>query len=59
MHKWVTVQKLSEITGMPREGFYAHKKKGRLKQEIHWIKRHGRIFIHLENFYTWLEDTEE
>ncbi|MBV1905652.1 MAG: hypothetical protein KUG75_06215 [Pseudomonadales bacterium] len=59
MYKWVTIQKLSELTGISREGLYAHKKKGHLRQEIHWIKRHGRLFIHLENFFSWLENTGE
>ncbi len=58
MPRWVTVEKLVELTGLTREAIWAYKKKGKLRQEIHWVKKGRRLFIHVENFYQWLEGTE-
>lgn len=58
MGKWVTVEKLSELVGLSREAIWAMKKKGQLREGVHWIKKGRRLFIHLENFYRCLEGTE-
>ena len=58
MVKWTTVEKLAADTGLTREAIWAYKKKGYLKQGIHWTKRGRRMFINRENFDKWLEGTE-
>ncbi len=59
MPKWMTVEKLSALVGLTREAIYALKKKGKLRQNVHWIKKGRRLFIHVENFNKWLEGTRE
>ena len=55
---WVTVEKLSEHTGLTREAIWAYKKKGLIQRGKHWIKKGRRLFIDLHGFNQWLEDTE-
>ena len=60
MPKWVTIKKMAEITGWTVESIRANQKKGKLERNVHWIKAHGRIWIHVENFNEWISaGTEE
>lgn len=53
--KWATIEKCSEYVGLSKEAIRAHKKKGEWREQIHWMKRNGRIFINIENVQRWIE----
>lgn len=56
MMKWKTIDKVSEETGFSQEAIRALKKKGVLRQFIHWIKApNGRIVINSMEFERWIE----
>ena len=56
--RWVTVGELAELTGLTQEAIWAYKKRASFGRRYP-IKKGRRLFIHIENFYTWLENTEE
>ena len=56
--RWVTVQKLSEETGLTREAIWAYRKKGKIREGVHWVKKGRRLFIDLNGFNRWLEGIE-
>ena len=58
MNKYVTVEKLSEITGLSRHAIWAMKKKGKLRPGVHFVKHGRRMFINLENFNRCLEGSQ-
>ena len=48
----VTIDKFSELTGLTSEAIRQYKKKGQLREKIHWIKApNGRIFIKVKAAY--------
>ena len=52
---WKTIQKVSEETGMSEESLRALKKKGSLREKIHWVKSpNGRILINVPAFEKWM-----
>lgn len=52
---WKTIQKVSEETGMSEESLRALKKKGVLREKIHWVKApNGRILINIPAFEKWM-----
>nr|WP_102136245.1 MerR family transcriptional regulator [Marinobacterium profundum] len=52
---WKTIQKISEETGMSQESLRALKKKGVLREKIHWIKApNGRVLINIQALEKWL-----
>lgn len=58
MPRWVTVNKMAELTGLSVEAIRAYIKKGHLRLQVHWIKAsNGRTMIHVERFNEWLEGT--
>lgn len=52
--EWITVKKLSEITGETIEGIRAKIKKGKLVKGYHWVKKEGRIFINTVRYNEWI-----
>ncbi len=56
--KWKTLEKYSTDSGMTRESIRALKKKGKLRERIHWIKKNGRIFINEMEVDKWIESTQ-
>ena len=56
--RWVTVEKLSQETGLTREAIWAYRKKGQIVQGKHWVKKGRRLFIDMNGFNRWLEGTE-
>ncbi len=54
----MTVNKLSEMTGLSREAIWAYKKKGQIQEHVHWVKKGRRIFVDQIGFYKWLEGIE-
>ncbi|SEQ27620.1 MerR family transcriptional regulator [Nitrosomonas ureae] len=55
----VTIDKFSELTGLTSEAIRQYKKKGQLREKIHWIKApNGRIFIKVKAAYAWIEGKE-
>lgn len=57
MHpKWMTQKKIAETTGLTEEAIRSYKKKGLIREKVHFIKAaNGRIMIHYENFNRFLE----
>jgi len=54
--KWKTLDKFSQESGMTKESIRALKKKGILREKIHWIKaENGRIFINVVAVERWIE----
>jgi hypothetical protein len=52
---WKTIRKVSEETGMSEESLRALKKKGQLREKIHWIKSpNGRILLNIVALEKWL-----
>jgi len=56
--EWVTLAHASNLTGASKDALREHIKKGHFEQGIHWLKKKGRVYIHLGSFNQWLEDTE-
>jgi len=54
MH-WKTIDKTSQETGMSKESLRALKKKGKLREKLHWVKSpNGRIFFNLPALEKWI-----
>lgn len=52
--EWITVKKLSEITGETIEAIRAKIKKGKLREGYHWVNRERRIFINTVRYNEWI-----
>ncbi|OMH28121.1 hypothetical protein [Motiliproteus sp. MSK22-1] len=53
--KWKTLEKVSEESGLSKESLRALKKKGQLREKIHWVKSpNGRILLNIEAVEAWL-----
>ena len=53
--EWVTVKRLSELTGLSVEAIRAIKKKGLVLMDYHWQKKCGRIYFNTTRFNEWVE----
>jgi len=53
--EWVTIKKLSELTGLSVESIRANIKKGQFLIDYHWRKQCGRIYINTVRFNEWVE----
>jgi hypothetical protein len=54
MH-WKTIDKISSETGMTKESLRALKKKGQLREKLHWVKGpNGRIFFNISALEKWI-----
>jgi hypothetical protein len=53
--KWVTVEKCAELIGWSKDAINALRVKGKIRLDVHWTKRNGRIFICLPAFQDWIE----
>lgn len=53
--KWVTVEKCAELIGWSKDAINSLRVKGKIRMDIHWTKRNGRIFIDLVAFQKWIE----
>ena len=52
---WITLEKVSEQSGLTKESLRALKKKGILREKIHWIKApNGRIFLNVKAVENWV-----
>lgn len=51
---WMTIENLSELTGLTTEAIRAYKKKGKIRMDYHWRKHEGRILIHYGRFQEWM-----
>lgn len=52
---WKTIDKISEETGLSAESLRALKKRGILREKIHWVKApNGRIFLNLAAVENWI-----
>lgn len=52
---WKTIEKISEESGLSKESIRALKKKGMLREQVHWIKSpNGRILLNVTAFENWL-----
>lgn len=53
--QWKTIDKVSDESGLSKESLRALKKKGVLRERIHWIKApNGRILLNVAAFEKWL-----
>lgn len=52
---WVTLEKCCELVGWTKDQINSLRTKGKIRQEIHWIKRNGRIFINVPAIQRWIE----
>jgi hypothetical protein len=50
----VTVEKCAELVGWTKDAINALRVKGKIRINIHWIKRNGRIFIDMAAFQQWI-----
>ncbi len=50
----VTVDKCAELVGWTKDAINALRVKGKIRINIHWIKRNGRIFIDMAAFQHWI-----
>lgn len=53
--EWVTVKRLSELSGLSVEAIRANIKKGQFLINYHWRKQSGRIYINTTRFNEWVE----
>ena len=52
---WITIEKTSQETGMTKESLRALKKKGMLREKLHWVKGpNGRIFFNMSALEHWI-----
>lgn len=52
---WKTLNKVSEETGLTKEALRALKKKGKLREKLHWVKGpNGRIFFNIQQLEIWI-----
>jgi hypothetical protein len=52
--RWVTVEKCAELVGWSKDAINALRVKGKIRMDVHWIKRNGRIFIDMAAFQQWI-----
>jgi hypothetical protein len=52
---WVTLDKCCELVGWTKDQINSLRTKGKIRQDIHWIKRNGRIFINVPAIQRWIE----
>lgn len=52
---WVTLEKCCELIGWTKDQINALRTKGKIRQDIHWVKRNGRIFINVPAIQRWIE----
>lgn len=52
---WVTVDKCSELTGLTVNAINALRTRGKLRIDVHWVKRNGRVFINIPALQSWIE----
>jgi len=52
--RWVTLEKCAELVGWTKDAINALRVKGKIRMDVHWIKRNGRIFIDMAAFQQWL-----
>lgn len=54
--KWKTISKIAQDSGLSEESLRSLKKKGYLREKLHWKKApNGRIFINTIEFEKWIE----
>jgi hypothetical protein len=53
--RWVTLDKCAQLVGYSKDALNALRVKGKLRMDIHWRKREGRIFIDMHAFQNWIE----
>lgn len=52
---WVTVDKCAELTGLTVNAINALRTRGKLRIDVHWVKRNGRVFINIPALQSWIE----
>jgi hypothetical protein len=52
---WVSIDKCCELIGWTKDQVNSLRTKGKIRQEIHWIKREGRIYISIPAIQRWIE----
>ncbi len=56
---WITVKKMSELSGITIDAINSNRKKGYWREGIHWRKApNGRIFININAVEKWIEGIE-
>lgn len=53
--KWVTVERCAELVGLTKDAIDALRTKGKLRQNIHWKKWEGRVYINLQAYQNSIE----
>ena len=53
--KWVTVEKCAELVGLTKDAIDALRTKGKLRQNLHWKKWEGRVYINLQAYQNSIE----
>lgn len=53
--RWVTLDRCAQLVGYSKDALNALRTKGKLRMDIHWRKREGRIFIDMHAFQNWIE----
>lgn len=52
--RWVTVEKCAELVGWTKDAINSLRVKGKIRMDVHWTKRNGRIFIDMAAFQQWI-----
>jgi|GEM_PF-3445791 len=52
---WVTVDKCAELTGLTANAINALRTRGKLRLDVHWVKRNGRVYINIPALQGWIE----
>lgn len=52
---WVTLEKCCDLIGFTKDQINALRTRGKIRQDVHWVKRNGRIFINLPAIQRWIE----
>lgn len=53
---WVTIDKLSELTGFSKDAIRALKKKGQWREKLHYRRTpNGRLVFSLKGYQLWVE----
>lgn len=52
--RWVTVEKCAELIGWTKDAINAMRVKGKIRMDVHWVKRNGRIFIDMAALQQWI-----
>ncbi len=52
--RWVTVEKCAELIGWTKDAINALRVKGKIRMDVHWVKRNGRIFIDMAALQQWI-----